>query len=149
MPRGPSHFCPQLPEGYNETPSDGTEQMVDFHGRAMDHQLQQLYYGFALAMALNRTLLLPQVSVCGVGVAGGRWSRGRRHTVQLLLGGPGLWLLTCNGGCIRDWIPWEGGGAGESPEGQAGWWWVGRRLGGRGVSAGRRRRPTLTPEKVL
>ena len=35
--------------------------MIQFHIKAADKQLQQAYYGFAVAMALNRTFQLPDV----------------------------------------------------------------------------------------
>lgn len=35
--------------------------MVTFHLNAMETQLRSLYYGFALAYALNRTFILPKV----------------------------------------------------------------------------------------
>jgi hypothetical protein len=31
------------------------------HLSAMQHQLSQLYYGFALALATNRTLVMPRL----------------------------------------------------------------------------------------
>jgi hypothetical protein len=36
-----------------------TEDMVQFHIASMQHQLGQLYYAFGLALALNRTLIMP------------------------------------------------------------------------------------------
>lgn len=32
------------------------------HNRAIDHQLQQLYHALGLALALNRTLLMPAMA---------------------------------------------------------------------------------------
>ncbi|MEW5310165.1 MAG: hypothetical protein WDW38_001988 [Sanguina aurantia] len=50
-----------MPVGFNEIPNSETESMIQFHIQAVNDQLQQLYYGFAIAMALNRTLLLPKM----------------------------------------------------------------------------------------
>jgi hypothetical protein len=36
-----------------------TEDMVRFHLASMEHQLAQLYHAFALALALDRALILP------------------------------------------------------------------------------------------
>ena len=36
-----------------------------FHAAAVDAQLQQAFYGFAAALALNRTAVLPKVSRSG------------------------------------------------------------------------------------
>lgn len=49
--------CLQMPEGYNRWTDSAS--MVAFHMAAMRYQLAQLYHGFALALALNRTLVLP------------------------------------------------------------------------------------------
>lgn len=38
------------------------EQQVSFHAAAVEYQLGQLYHGFSLAVALNRTFVLPEVS---------------------------------------------------------------------------------------
>jgi hypothetical protein len=35
--------------------------MIDFHIRALDQQLSLLWHGFGLALALRRTLVMPQL----------------------------------------------------------------------------------------
>ncbi|GIL60393.1 hypothetical protein Vafri_14842 [Volvox africanus] len=50
----------EMPPGYNSWPSSRTSEMVDFALPALSAQLQQAYWALALAMALNRTLVLPQ-----------------------------------------------------------------------------------------
>lgn len=62
------HARMQTPAGYNEW--NVTDNMVEFHLKAMERQLRSMYYGFALAYTLNRTLILPKV--CGGGGGGGR-----------------------------------------------------------------------------
>ncbi len=37
------------------------EKQIRFHAAAVQFQLEQLYYGFALGVALNRTVILPEV----------------------------------------------------------------------------------------
>ncbi|KXZ42494.1 hypothetical protein GPECTOR_141g692 [Gonium pectorale] len=68
----PAHYRPQrglmtmelrhieLPPGYNTWPASRTGDMVAFNLRALSAQLQQLYWGLAMALATNRTLVLPR-----------------------------------------------------------------------------------------
>lgn len=51
----------QMPEGYNDLPDGEEEEMAQFHVGAVNSQLQQVYHGLALALALNRTLVMPKV----------------------------------------------------------------------------------------
>jgi hypothetical protein len=46
-----------MPAGFNQWPS--TYKMAQFHMAAMAFQMAQLYHGFALALALNRSLVMP------------------------------------------------------------------------------------------
>ncbi|GIL80561.1 hypothetical protein Vretimale_16016 [Volvox reticuliferus] len=50
----------EMPPGYNTWPSSRTSEMVDFSLPALSAQLQQAYWALALAMAINRTLVLPK-----------------------------------------------------------------------------------------
>ncbi|GLC60104.1 hypothetical protein PLESTB_001574400 [Pleodorina starrii] len=67
----PHHYDPQriitfelqhveMPPGYNQWPASRSGDMVAFALSALSSQLQQAYWALALAMALNRTLVLPQ-----------------------------------------------------------------------------------------
>jgi hypothetical protein len=53
----PAALRPQEPPEYNKMKV--TEDMVSFHLASMEHQLAQLYHAFALALALDRALILP------------------------------------------------------------------------------------------
>lgn len=37
------------------------QRQIQFHVAAVDFQLEQLYYGLAIALTLNRTIILPNV----------------------------------------------------------------------------------------
>lgn len=50
---------PHVPKGFQQY--NETEDMVQYHVKAANFQLNQLYFGFALALALNRTLVLPKM----------------------------------------------------------------------------------------
>lgn len=45
----------------NDTLPWELEKQIRFHMAAVQSQLEQLYYGFALGVALNRTIILPEV----------------------------------------------------------------------------------------
>ncbi len=54
-----------MPDNYNQLADkweNNTETMVQFHLKSMQFQLGQVYYAFALALATNRTLIMPKVS---------------------------------------------------------------------------------------
>ncbi|WIA11573.1 hypothetical protein OEZ85_011679 [Tetradesmus obliquus] len=57
---------PRVPPGFSgwavEDLSYTEDDMEVAHNRAIDHQLQQLYHALGLALALNRTLLMPAMS---------------------------------------------------------------------------------------
>jgi hypothetical protein len=57
-----------MPAGYNDWPASRTPDMVTFALAALSAQLQQAYWALALAMALNRTLVLPQVRGQGANI---------------------------------------------------------------------------------
>lgn len=59
----------QMPQGYNSWPDSRTEEMIRFHVDAANYQLQQAYYAFAAAVALNRTLVIPRYR-CGAARCG-------------------------------------------------------------------------------
>jgi hypothetical protein len=44
-----------------------TEDMVKFHLASMRHQMGQLYHALGLALALNRTLIMPPLRWVGWG----------------------------------------------------------------------------------
>ena len=62
-PTHPPHTPPhtQVPWGFNEY--NDTEAMVQVHLNAMESQLTDMYYAFALAHLLNRTLIMPRVGL--------------------------------------------------------------------------------------
>ncbi|KAG2425120.1 hypothetical protein HYH02_015064 [Chlamydomonas schloesseri] len=49
-----------MPGGFNRWELQRTEEMIRFHVTAANHQLQQAYYAFAIALITNRTLVLPR-----------------------------------------------------------------------------------------
>lgn len=57
---------PRVPPGFSgwavEDLSYTEDDMEVAHNRAIDHQLQQLYHALGLALALNRTLLMPAMA---------------------------------------------------------------------------------------
>ncbi|KAL6756927.1 nucleotide-diphospho-sugar transferase-domain-containing protein [Haematococcus lacustris] len=56
---------PEAPPEFNDNPPPEKyhmEEMVHFHVAAVNAQLQQLYYGFLAALALNRTLVMPRAN---------------------------------------------------------------------------------------
>ena len=57
------------------------EQMVAYHLAASQFQLSQLYYGMSMALALNRTLILPKVGAPALPPSDGdsHWRRGFAH----------------------------------------------------------------------
>lgn len=50
----------EMPAGFNDWPDSRTEEMIQFHMKAANHQLQQAYYAFAMALVLNRTVVMPK-----------------------------------------------------------------------------------------
>ncbi|KAG2422476.1 hypothetical protein HXX76_016000 [Chlamydomonas incerta] len=48
------------PRGFNSWELSRTEEMIRFHVQAANHQLQQAYYAFAIALIANRTLVMPR-----------------------------------------------------------------------------------------
>ena len=40
------------------------DEQIVWHHAAVQSQMEQLYYGLAIAVALNRTIILPQASLC-------------------------------------------------------------------------------------
>lgn len=56
-------FTLQTPDGYNDWGENRTMEMVEFHLKAMEQQLSELYYAFALAHITQRTLILPKVTI--------------------------------------------------------------------------------------
>lgn len=61
-------------EDFNVWNLSKSEDMVKFHVSSVNHQLQQAYYGFGAALALNRTVVFPEVrSGCQVGSADTCW----------------------------------------------------------------------------
>ena len=57
----PGHLL-QAFDGFNSTPDEDTERMVQFHIFAANTQLRQVYYGFIAAMGLERSLVMPKVT---------------------------------------------------------------------------------------
>ena len=56
----------QIPKAHQTYAANGTmpwelEHQIRFHIAAVQSQLEQAYSGFALALALNRTLILPEM----------------------------------------------------------------------------------------
>eukprot|EP00201_Polytomella_parva_P023090 CAMPEP_0175039368 /NCGR_PEP_ID=MMETSP0052_2-20121109/532_1 /TAXON_ID=51329 ORGANISM="Polytomella parva, Strain SAG 63-3" /NCGR_SAMPLE_ID=MMETSP0052_2 /ASSEMBLY_ACC=CAM_ASM_000194 /LENGTH=570 /DNA_ID=CAMNT_0016301187 /DNA_START=1529 /DNA_END=3241 /DNA_ORIENTATION=+ len=49
-----------MPSTYNNITDYNTEALIQFHVRAINYQLEQVYSAAAIAMALNRTLILPK-----------------------------------------------------------------------------------------
>lgn len=62
----------QTPDGFNEWKTD--EDIISFHLTALRQQLEQIYIGLAMAVALQRIFILPKVSaipcVCISSLAG-------------------------------------------------------------------------------
>jgi arabinosyltransferase len=50
----------KVPEGYNELIDQ--EPMIQFHLKTLQPQLEQVYVGLALAVALNRTFIMPKLT---------------------------------------------------------------------------------------
>ena len=68
--RPPSVLVSQVPEVYEvfKTNRSGLvwplDKQIAWHHAAVQAQVEQLYYGLAVAVALNRTIILPQVRPC-------------------------------------------------------------------------------------
>jgi hypothetical protein len=86
-----------MPDNYNQLADkweNNTETMVQFHLKSMQFQLGQVYYAFALALATNRTLIMPKVSAAAAVACCLLWAVGR---------GPcGLWAVGCG---LPAWLP--------------------------------------------
>ena len=61
---------PQVYDAYSLNRSGGLEWPLDkqivWHQAAVQAQMEQLYYGLAIAFALGRTIILPEVTVEGL-----------------------------------------------------------------------------------
>jgi hypothetical protein len=56
-----------------------TNDMVDFHLKAMEQQLRQMRHALKLAVLLNRTIIMPKVGKAGGGAGeGARAGAGKR-----------------------------------------------------------------------
>jgi len=53
-------WVPEPYQFFNPTAFDDTEMMIQFHVHAANVQLQQLYFGFIAALALDRVLVMPK-----------------------------------------------------------------------------------------
>ncbi|KXZ42497.1 hypothetical protein GPECTOR_141g695 [Gonium pectorale] len=49
-----------MPQGFNQWGLEQTEEMLRFHAAAANHQLQQSYFAFAIALIGNRTVVMPR-----------------------------------------------------------------------------------------